>query len=137
MAFELDTRLEESSFPVIDLPLCHVRLKNNRNIPWMYLIPRQAGLVELHDVPAELQPQLMAEVALVSRSVKTLYKCDKINMAAYGNMVPQLHIHLFARYKDDHAWPKPVWAVQQDEIPYTETEREVEIERLRAVLTEG
>ena len=77
------------------------------------------------------QQQLMREISLASRALQTVCQPEKINMAALGNMVPQLHVHVFARFKDDPAWPKPVWAVQQDEISYTDFERKTEIEKLK------
>ena len=84
-----------------------------------------------HELKPEDQIQLMREISLASKALHSLYRPEKINTAALGNMVPQLHIHVFARFTDDPAWPKPVWAVQQDEISYTETEKNSELQKLQ------
>ena len=81
---------------------------NDANYPWLILVPRRVGASEIIDLGAE-QSLLMDELALVSRALKDETRCDKLNVAAIGNMVPQLHIHIVARRKDDAAWPKPVW----------------------------
>jgi diadenosine tetraphosphate (Ap4A) HIT family hydrolase len=81
---------------------------NDANFPWLILVPRRAGASEIIDLGDE-QALLMNELALVSRALKDETRCDKLNVAAIGNVVPQLHIHLVARRKDDAAWPKPVW----------------------------
>ena len=129
--FLLDDRLEESSFFIEDWDLCRVALKCDKTWPWLYLVPRRNNIREIYDMTAADQEQLIREISLASRSLQTVYHAEKINTAALGNMVPQLHVHVFARFKDDPAWPKPVWAVQQDEISYTDYERKTEIEKLK------
>lgn len=131
MTFVLDHRLADSSFFIADWSLCRVSLKNDKTWPWLYLVPRREKIREIYDLAPPDQQQLIREVALAARALNTLYKPDKINTAALGNMVPQLHVHVFARFKSDPAWPKPVWAVQQDEISYTETEKNTEIHKLK------
>jgi diadenosine tetraphosphate (Ap4A) HIT family hydrolase len=81
---------------------------NDANFPWLILVPRRAGASEIIDLGGE-QVLLMGEIALVSRALKDETRCDKLNVAAIGNVVPQLHVHIVARRKDDAAWPKPVW----------------------------
>jgi len=81
---------------------------NDANFPWLILVPRRAGVSEIIDLGAE-QAVLMHELSLVSRALKDETRCDKLNVAAIGNVVPQLHIHVVARRKGDAAWPKPVW----------------------------
>ncbi len=81
---------------------------NDANFPWLILVPRRPGVSEIIDLGTE-QATLMDELALVSRALQDETRCDKLNIAAIGNMVPQLHIHVVARRKDDAAWPKPVW----------------------------
>jgi len=130
-SFTLDHRLDESSLFIEDWPLCRVALKNDTTWPWLYLVPRHDGIREIYELTTADQAQLVKEISLASRALKELYQPDKINTAALGNMVPQLHIHVFARFKNDPAWPKPVWAVQQDEIPYTEKTARTEIEKLK------
>lgn len=132
MSFILDHRLESSSVFIEDWKLCRVCLKNDKTWPWLYLVPRRDGIREFYELTAEDQQQLMQEISLAQRVLQSLYKADKINTAALGNMVPQLHIHVFARFKEDVAWPKPVWAVQTDEIPYNLAEQATEIATLKA-----
>lgn len=132
MTFTLDKRLEDSSHFIEDWPLCRVSLKSDRTWPWLYLVPRRDGIREMHELATADQMQLIAEMGTAQRALQTLYAPDKINTAALGNMVPQLHIHIFARYKTDAAWPKPVWAIQTDEIPYTETDKLAEIQKLKS-----
>ncbi len=129
--FALDQRLADGGFFITDLDLCRVMLKNDKTWPWLVLVPRRADIREIYDLAADDQTQLTREISRTAQTLKTLYKADKINIAAYGNMVPQLHIHVFARFKADLAWPKPVWAVQHDEIPYTDLEKETEIEKFK------
>lgn len=92
-----------------DLPLCHLRLMNQKAAPWLVLIPRRAEMREIFELAAEDRIQLIEEIAQASRALDKLYAPDKINVAALGNMVPQLHIHVIARFKSDDAWPNPVW----------------------------
>lgn len=97
----------ETAF-VCDLPLSRLLAMNDANFPWLILVPRRAGASELLDLGAD-QAALTNEIALVSRALKAATRCDKLNVAAIGNVVPQLHIHIVARTKDDALWPKPVW----------------------------
>jgi diadenosine tetraphosphate (Ap4A) HIT family hydrolase len=122
MSFTLDHRLADSSFPVAEWDLCHVRLKNDKSWHWLYLVPAREGIREIYDLTAEDQQLLVAEIARAGRAINDLFKPDKINTAALGNMVPQLHVHIFGRYNNDPAWPKPVWAVDVPEVPYSEEE---------------
>jgi diadenosine tetraphosphate (Ap4A) HIT family hydrolase len=130
-SFVLDHRLEESSVFIEDWDLCRVSLKNDKTWPWLYLVPRRVNIREIYDLSADDQQQLMREISRASRALQEVYHPDKINTAALGNMVPQLHVHIFARFKGDMAWPKPVWAVQWDEITYTGPEINTEIEKLK------
>lgn len=131
MAFILDERLAASSFMIEDWPLCQVRLKADKSFSWLVLIPRHMGISEIFDLSPADRHRLSDEIAVAGRVLKQHAGADKINTAAYGNIVPQLHIHVFARHKTDRAWPKPVWAVQGDEIAYTEAEMNAEITQLR------
>ena len=107
--FTLDPQLARDTIPVGDMPLCHVLLINDANYPWLLLVPRRRGVVEIVDLEYIEQAQLMTEIAYASRTLKELTQCDKINVAALGNVVPQLHVHVIARSRGDAAWPKPVW----------------------------
>lgn len=93
---------------VCDLPLSRLVAMNDANFPWLILVPRRPGASELFDLGAD-QAALANEMALVSCALKDETRCDKLNVAAIGNIVPQLHIHIVARRKNDALWPKPVW----------------------------
>jgi diadenosine tetraphosphate (Ap4A) HIT family hydrolase len=93
---------------VCDLPLSRLLAMNDANFPWLILVPRRPGARELFDLGAD-QAALANELALVSRALKDETRCDKLNVAAIGNVVPQLHIHIVARFTGDALWPKPVW----------------------------
>jgi diadenosine tetraphosphate (Ap4A) HIT family hydrolase len=108
-AWTLDPVLERDTVAVGDLPLCRVLLSRDANYPWLLLVPRRPGAIETTDLDSAEQTQLMSEIAHASRALKTLTGCDKINMAAIGNVVAQLHVHVIARFRNDAAWPKPVW----------------------------
>ncbi|MEW6453722.1 MAG: HIT family protein [Pseudomonadota bacterium] len=105
----LDPTLKRDTVPVGDLPLSRVLLINDANYPWLLLVPRRAGASEITDLEYVEQAQLMTEIAAAGRVLKELTDCDKINTAALGNVVPQLHVHVIARKRGDAAWPKPVW----------------------------
>jgi diadenosine tetraphosphate (Ap4A) HIT family hydrolase len=105
----LDPKLAADTVPVGDLALARVLLANDANFPWLILVPRRAGLTELIDLDDSAQAQLLGEVAAAARTLKRITECDKLNIAALGNQVPQLHVHVIARRHSDAAWPKPVW----------------------------
>jgi diadenosine tetraphosphate (Ap4A) HIT family hydrolase len=107
--WSLDPQLAQDTVPVGDLPLTRVLLANDANYPWLILVPRQPGLVELIDLEENEQVQLLGEIAAAARGLKQITACDKLNIAALGNQVPQLHVHVIARRRSDAAWPKPVW----------------------------
>ncbi len=108
ISWSLHPQLRADTVPVCDLALSRLLAMNDANFPWLILVPRRTGVSEIIDLGDE-QALLMHELALVSWALKDETRCDKLNIAAIGNMVPQLHIHIVARRKDDAAWPKPVW----------------------------
>jgi len=110
-AWVLHPQLERDTTPLGDLPLSRVLIINDANYPWLLLVPRRYDAVELIDLNEVERAQLMAEIALASGALKEVTECDKLNVAALGNAVPQLHVHIIARRKTDKAWPKPVWGV--------------------------
>jgi diadenosine tetraphosphate (Ap4A) HIT family hydrolase len=132
MAFDLDLRLSRDAFHITDLPLCNVRLMDNKRFPWIVLVPRVAGVSEWIDLDREDQHRLSDEIAVVSHILKALTTPDKLNVAALGNMVPQLHVHVIARYKTDKAWPNPVWGTEAEY--YSEEERSRFIYELKSAL---
>jgi diadenosine tetraphosphate (Ap4A) HIT family hydrolase len=108
IGWSLHPQLHAETVPVCDLALSRLLAMNDANFPWLILVPRRASVSEIIDLGDE-QSMLMNEISLVSRALKDETRCDKLNVAAIGNMVPQLHVHVVARRKDDVAWPKPVW----------------------------
>lgn len=107
--FDLHARLAKDSMVVEDWALCRVLLARDANYPWLILVPRRPGLKELHDLQPDDLSAVMGEATRASRALVDIFKPDKINVAALGNLVPQLHIHVIARFKDDPAWPDPIW----------------------------
>ena len=108
-AWSLDPQLARDTAPVGDLALSRLLAMNDANYPWVILVPRRAGITEIIDLDETARGRLMAEIAQVSAALKSLTGCDKLNVAAIGNVVPQLHVHVVARRTGDAAWPKPVW----------------------------
>ena len=105
----LDPLLERDTSAIGDLPLCRALLINDANYPWILLVPRRREAVEIIDLEYIEQAQLMTEIGHASRTLKAMTRCDKINVAALGNVVSQLHVHVIARSRGDAAWPRPVW----------------------------
>ncbi|HEY7231449.1 MAG TPA: HIT domain-containing protein [Pseudolabrys sp.] len=110
--WSLHPQLGEDTVPVGDLPLARVLLAKDANYPWLILVPRLPGLVELIDLEESAQVQLTGEIAAAARALKSATRCDKLNIAALGNQVPQLHVHVIARRHADAAWPNPVWGAK-------------------------
>src|SRR6202012_242092 len=110
-AWSLHPQLAKDTIDIGDLPLSRVLVIKDANYPWLLLVPRRAGAVEIIDLDEVEQAQLMTEVSRVARALKDITKCDKLNIAALGNAVPQLHVHIIARRTSDPAWPRPVWGV--------------------------
>jgi diadenosine tetraphosphate (Ap4A) HIT family hydrolase len=108
-AWSLHPQLMQDTIDIGDLPLCKVLVIKDANYPWLMLVPRRPEKVEIIDLDEVEQAQLMAEVSRAARALKDITKCDKLNIAALGNMVPQLHVHVIARRTGDAAWPRPVW----------------------------
>jgi diadenosine tetraphosphate (Ap4A) HIT family hydrolase len=110
-AWSLHPQLEKDTIDIGDLPLSRVLVIRDANYPWLLLVPRRPEAVEIIDLDEVEQAQLMTETSRAARALKDVTKCDKLNIAALGNMVPQLHVHIIARRKQDAAWPRPVWGV--------------------------
>ncbi|MFT5924532.1 MAG: diadenosine tetraphosphate (Ap4A) HIT family hydrolase [Paraglaciecola sp.] len=107
--FVLHPQLKKDSELVIELDLCSVRLINDAHYPWLILVPRVANVSDVIDLNNAKQQLLWQESALVSQVLKHLFTPDKLNIAALGNVVPQLHLHHIVRYQNDISWPKPIW----------------------------
>jgi diadenosine tetraphosphate (Ap4A) HIT family hydrolase len=115
--FSIDPQLTQTSYPLVALSVSDLRLVDDSRWPWILVIPRVPHTVELIDLSPELRNQVRQEIDHVSRVLRDQFAPDKLNVAALGNQVRQLHIHVIARYRDDAAWPKPVWGVG-DALPY-------------------
>lgn len=132
-AWHLHPQLADDTTPVIELPLCEVRLMDDANHPWLVLVPRVAGITEIIDLDAAQRLRLSEEIDSACRALRTLFNPDKLNVAALGNMVPQLHVHVIARYRSDIAWPRPVWGAANAR-PYAPEELIERINALRKAL---
>lgn len=119
MKFELHPQLAKDSVFVRDLPLCQLRVINDQNYPWFLLVPRIADVRDVIDLNWSQQRQLWHESAWLSGFMRQVFQPQKLNVAALGNMVPQLHLHHIARFDKDAAWPAPVWG-KIPAIAYTE-----------------
>ena len=133
-AFEIDKRLEGDSVPVAELPLSAVRLMNERSWPWLILVPRRSGLVDIIDLDPGGRAALMEEIARAAEALRALYRPDKLNVAALGNVVPQLHVHVIARFRSDPAWPRPIWNVKPAMVAYEPDALSKEVRRIAAAL---
>jgi len=114
--FELHPLLDSNTVEISKLDVCRVLLNNDKTYPWIILVPEHEGLRDLDDLAPCERNIVMSEIDLVSKALKVIYHPYKINVAALGNVVEQLHIHVIARFQDDPAWPDPVWGV----VPATE-----------------
>jgi diadenosine tetraphosphate (Ap4A) HIT family hydrolase len=131
--WSLDPLLADNSMAVGDLALSRLLLASDANYPWLVLVPRRPGLVELIDMAANDRAQLVAEVDATARALKAITECDKLNVAALGNQVAQLHVHVIARRHGDAAWPAPVWGTVPP-IAYNPAVRDGLIAALRRAL---
>jgi diadenosine tetraphosphate (Ap4A) HIT family hydrolase len=109
--FTLHPQLAKDSIELMDLPLCKLLLINDENFPWFVLVPRIIGVEEIFQLDWQQQQQMLNESSLVSELLMQVFSGDKLNIAALGNVVPQLHIHHVVRYKNDLCWPKPIWGL--------------------------
>ncbi|MBO6519927.1 MAG: HIT family protein [Rhodospirillales bacterium] len=107
--FELHPTLEKDSIPVTETDGLLIRLINDARFPWLLIVPKVDGATELHDLTDHEYAAVMAMARSLGKVLKHAFDADKINTAAIGNMVPQLHIHVVARTRGDDAWPGPVW----------------------------
>jgi diadenosine tetraphosphate (Ap4A) HIT family hydrolase len=115
--FELDERLQRDTLALGDFPLCRLLLMNDARFPWFILVPRRNHIQEIFDLSGAEQPLLWREVTSLTQNLYLALKADKMNVASLGNLVPQLHVHVVARYRNDPAWPEPVWGTP-DPLPY-------------------
>lgn len=131
--YALDARLKADTTSVGTLGLCELLLMNDARFPWLLLVPRRAGVREIIDLAGGDQQALLSEIVLASNALKSATGCHKLNVAALGNVVPQLHVHVIGRFSDDPAWPRPVWGVGEA-VAYETAARDKLVRRLIAVL---
>jgi diadenosine tetraphosphate (Ap4A) HIT family hydrolase len=132
--FKLDPQLERDTIALASLSLCELLLMNDANYPWIILVPRRIGLRELVELSDTDQQQYLLESNAVAKLLQSQFDAYKLNIAALGNMVEQLHIHHIARFKEDVAWPKPVWGALPA-VAYSEDKLGEVIELIYAGLT--
>jgi len=132
-AWTLHSQLERDTLLLGDLALSRVLVIKDANYPWLLLVPRRPDIVEIIDLDPVEQAQLMVEIDRVGRALKAVTQCDKLNIAALGNAVPQLHVHIIARRTTDKAWPKPVWG-QVPPLDHDATELKLFMDALRPKL---
>lgn len=132
--FELDSRLQNDTFFVCDLTLSRVLLMNDSQFPWLILVPMRNDVAEIIDLTEQEQQMLLSESAKVSKAMQNLFSPHKLNVAALGNVVKQLHVHHVARFENDVAWPKPVWG-NQSSVAYEESDAAEIISELKLKLT--
>lgn len=119
--FTLHPQLAKDCFELADLPLCKLLLCNDSAYPWFILVPKVNDITDIYQLDWQQQQQLLNESSLLSELVMQAFAGDKMNVAALGNVVEQLHVHHVVRFKNDVSWPKPIWG-QQPLTPYTEIE---------------
>lgn len=133
--FALDPRLQQDTLPIGDFPLSRLLLSNDSSYPWFILVPRRNDVSEIFQLDVADQLQLWQETTLLAQRLKNAFSADKLNVAALGNVVSQLHMHVIVRMREDAAWPAPVWG-KHPAMLYTAGQVEAIRERLRSVLTE-
>ncbi|GGY85147.1 HIT domain-containing protein [Marinobacter zhanjiangensis] len=131
--FHLHQRLEADTISLGRSGLCDIRLMNDRTWPWVLLVPRRPDIREIYQLSVADQQQLLAESSFLGEGMMAAFSGDKLNVAALGNMVPQLHLHHIVRQQGDTGWPGPVWGVQPP-VPYTDEEVEKCRTRMAPVL---
>ena len=123
MTFQLHPQLQLDSIEIGRLILSRLLLINDSQYPWFVLVPEISGVTEIYQLSEKDQQQLQRESSLLAKTLAEIYSADKMNIAAIGNIVSQLHIHHIVRYKNDIAWPAPVWG-KYDAVPYTEQQQQ-------------
>ncbi len=132
-SFTLHPRLAADTIPLGGWPLCRLLLMNDTRFPWVILVPARPELREIHDLPPAERATLIEEIARASALMQQTFGAEKMNVAALGNQVPQLHIHIIARFASDAAWPNPVWG-QGQARPMSEAEQAERIRLLQPLL---
>ena len=130
----LDQKLADDSVFVVDWPLSQLRLINDSRFPWLVLVPRVSNIEEIFQLSDEDQQQLLQESSQLATVLSASFRADKLNVAALGNVVRQLHVHHIVRYVDDCCYPSPVWGIGEA-VPYQELELRQRLDELRSALS--
>lgn len=109
--YQLHPQLQKDTLHVGRFALCEILLMNDARYPWLILVPQRQDIGEIYQLELADREQLLRESCFVADTMAGLFAADKMNIAALGNMVPQLHLHHIARFRDDACWPQPVWGV--------------------------
>jgi diadenosine tetraphosphate (Ap4A) HIT family hydrolase len=132
---KLDARLERDTQRIGRFPLCQILMMRDSNYPWFLLVPEREGVREIHELSRDDQIRLVDESSTLARALQAAFSPDKLNIAALGNVVPQLHVHHIARYKDDAAWPDPVWG-RAPALPYEPAQWSRRVQLMQSILGE-
>jgi diadenosine tetraphosphate (Ap4A) HIT family hydrolase len=133
---ELDPRLQKDCLILGAFPLCQVLLMRDANYPWFILVPDREGIIEIHQLSEDDQIRLIRESSAMARALVRAFAPDKLNIAALGNVVPQLHVHHIVRYRGDPGWPAPVWG-RRPPAPYSQKALADVTAKLRSAAPEG
>ena len=120
----------KSSHYIADLKLCNIRLIDNEKFPWVILIPKRKNITDISELNSKDQILLIKEIVFVSKIIKKIFKTSKLNVEKIGNIVPQLHIHIIARKKNDSSWPLSVWVVKGKPYPVKDLDKIIKKIRL-------
>lgn len=132
-AWKLHPQLLADSIPIIELPICAVRLLDDARFPWIMLIPRIAGLTQWLDLPLDVAHRVLDELHQAQQIMQQMFSPGRMNVAAIGNQVDQLHIHCVARFSNDAAWPGVVWG-HSTRQPYSPLDRLIRANAIAAGL---
>lgn len=133
--FQLHPQLAKDCLVIGRYDLCHLLLMNDRHYPWFILVPEREKVSEIYQLNDADQALLWRESTQLSESLARIFAADKMNIAALGNVVPQLHIHHIVRYQTDPAWPAPVWGKLPTKA-YSDNELQALFTRIAPVLGE-
>ncbi|MEI7840419.1 MAG: HIT domain-containing protein [Methylococcaceae bacterium] len=128
-SFQLHPQLQQDCFSIGKFELCQVLLVNDHQFPWFILVPQRNDIREIYQLNATDQLTLIQESSYLAEKLASIFNADKLNIAAIGNVVPQLHWHHVVRYQTDKAWPAPIWG-KFAAVPYTEQQRNELLARL-------
>ena len=129
--FSLHPRLAADCFQIGRFELCRLLMMNDAQYPWFILVPQRPDIREIYELTPDDQATLLAESSALSQLLMDVFEGDKLNVAALGNLVPQLHVHHIVRYVNDSAWPKPIWGLHPA-LPMGAADQHERLQRLRA-----